>query len=125
MTDGRVNACKECQKKAYSERRNRHIDEFREKDRLRGMLPHRVAARAEYQKSHKPLVNQIKYNWIKRNPEKRAAHKAVHNAIRRGDLVRLPCVVCGDPKSQAHHSDYEKPLEVTWRCRKHHHRGLF
>lgn len=41
-------------------------------------------------------------------------------AIRSGQLVKQPCQVCGDPKSQAHHDDYSKPLEVQWLCSKHH-----
>jgi len=45
---------------------------------------------------------------------------AVRNALRHGTLTRLPCVVCGNPKSQAHHSDYTQPLLITWLCHIHH-----
>jgi DNA-binding NtrC family response regulator len=31
-----------------------------------------------------------------------------------------PCVVCGDPESEGHHPDYNKPLQITALCRKHH-----
>lgn len=41
-------------------------------------------------------------------------------AIKNGTLKRLPCEVCGDEKSQAHHTDYTKHLEIKWLCRKHH-----
>lgn len=58
--------------------------------------------------------------WNKAYPEKRAAHKKVESAIRAGKLKRQPCVRCGNPKSQAHHDDYGKPLEVMWLCRAHH-----
>jgi len=40
--------------------------------------------------------------------------------IRKGEIKRLPCEMCGNPKSQGHHSDYSKPLEIKWLCRKHH-----
>lgn len=41
-------------------------------------------------------------------------------AINRGDLIRQPCIVCGNNRSQAHHEDYNKPLDVIWYCAKHH-----
>lgn len=45
---------------------------------------------------------------------------AVNNAVVRGKLVKLACEVCGNTKSEAHHADYSKPLDVMWLCRKHH-----
>lgn len=48
------------------------------------------------------------------------ARLITRNAIRRGELTRLPCEVCGTAKSHAHHEDYSKPLEVVWLCRAHH-----
>lgn len=54
--------------------------------------------------------------WDRRNVTKRRAHKAVEYALMRGDLVRQPCERCGGLPSQAHHEDYEKPLDVMWLC---------
>lgn len=48
------------------------------------------------------------------------ARYKVGNAVRDGRLVRLPCEVCGEIKSQAHHVDYRKYFKVQWLCRKHH-----
>jgi len=48
------------------------------------------------------------------------AREKVYAAIRSGRLERRPCEVCGDIKSESHHEDYDKPLEVNWLCRKHH-----
>ncbi len=50
-------------------------------------------------------------------------------AIKRGRLVPQPCESCGATgrmadgrnKVQAHHDDYNKPLEVRWLCQEHHH----
>ena len=41
-------------------------------------------------------------------------------AIAKGRIKRQPCCVCGDPKSEGHHEDYTKPLDVIWLCAKHH-----
>jgi hypothetical protein len=38
----------------------------------------------------------------------------------KGELIREPCLVCGDTKSHAHHEDYTKPLDVVWLCMTHH-----
>lgn len=40
--------------------------------------------------------------------------------VKRGAVRKLPCSVCNDVNSEAHHKDYSKPLEVIWFCRKHH-----
>jgi hypothetical protein len=73
----------------------------------------------DYYLREKERVLGIKRRWAERNPEKRAAHIAVGNAVRDGRLVKLPCEVCG-AKAQAHHDDYSKPLEVRWLCPPHH-----
>lgn len=50
----------------------------------------------------------------------RRARWLVNRAIQRGALVKNPCEVCGNTESEAHHCDYNKPLEVTWLCDNHH-----
>lgn len=56
-----------------------------------------------------------------RYKQQRAAHSLVSEAIRRGDLVRQPCEVCGGTiRVHAHHDDYSKPLLVRWLCVAHH-----
>ncbi len=54
------------------------------------------------------------------HPLRFKVRKAVSNAIQVGHLVPQPCEVCGEGKTQAHHDDYNKPLEVRWLCHKHH-----
>ena len=55
-----------------------------------------------------------------RYPERVRAREKVLYALKRGKLMRQPCEVCGETKTQAHHDDYSKPLEVRWLCKKHH-----
>jgi hypothetical protein len=61
-----------------------------------------------------------RYYKAKRNSVKVTAREAVKKAVKNGGLVVEPCMVCGDPQSEAHHSDYTKPLDVDWLCKKHH-----
>jgi transcriptional regulator with XRE-family HTH domain len=52
--------------------------------------------------------------------QKYRARTILNNAIYSGYVDRLPCAVCGDKISQAHHDDYSKALDVVWLCRSHH-----
>lgn len=67
--------------------------------------------------------------WDDFTPEEKEKLKArahASMALKRGQIHRKPCEVCGSPKSQMHHPDYSKHLEVVWLCRPHHmevHRG--
>ena len=107
--DGLLGSCKEC-KKAYEKA---HHAEARiaksEYNRKRQRDPDRRKRKMAYLKKHRT-----------ENPEKYKARQAVGNAIRDGRLLRLPCKECGNPKSEAHHGDYSKPLDVEWLCFKCH-----
>lgn len=48
------------------------------------------------------------------------AHKAIRNRLSRGKLEKQPCEVCGSEPAEAHHDDYNKPLEIRWLCKKCH-----
>ena len=41
--------------------------------------------------------------------KRKVAYKATREAIKEGRLIRKPCQVFGNPKSDAHHEDYDKP----------------
>jgi hypothetical protein len=51
--------------------------------------------------------------------QKSRAVSLVNLAIKRGDLVRGACEVCGSAESHGHHDDYSKPLKVRWLCSLH------
>lgn len=51
---------------------------------------------------------------------KMKSRQITRNAIRRGELIKQPCEVCGAEKVDAHHDDYDKPLDIRWLCRIHH-----
>lgn len=120
--DGHVSKCKECTKAGVRQNRLDNHDHYIEYDRNRNMLPQRVAARAILQKTpagkfqHKLAL--VKHQRL--HPDRYRARYAVTNAIRDGRLMRMPCEVCGNAKTDGHHPDYSRPLDVKWLCRKHH-----
>lgn len=70
--------------------------------------------------------NAYMRKWRKTHPlnEEQRIKSIVRNKvamrIRRGQMQRLPCVICGDPKSECHHEDYSKPYDIVFLCPKHH-----
>lgn len=85
----------------------------------------KIASRKRYLKIkddpvEKQRILETNRRWAKRNPEKREAHKQVMYALRRGQLNKMPCEVCGQTKVEAHHENYSIPLNVVWLCKKHH-----
>ena len=110
MADGYLNKCKECTKSDVKTNRYKNHEYYLAYDRKRF---HENQERREYS-----FATSKRYT--KKNPNKRSARSAISNAIRDGRIIKKPCEVCGCEKSEAHHEDYSKPLEVKWLCRKHH-----
>lgn len=52
--------------------------------------------------------------------KRRKARSDFNHHLRDKKLERQPCEVCGAAKAEAHHDDYNKPLDVRWLCFKHH-----
>ena len=109
MLDGHVNKCKECNKKDVAENRLKNIDRIRQYDRERAKRPERIK-----------LALEISRAWRQADKRRDACHNAVSRAIKNGNLVRQPCIRCGNEKSLAHHEDYDKPLDVMWLCQPCH-----
>ena len=62
--------------------------------------------------------------WQSAHPGAARAHRLVARAIEKGALVREPCIVCGEPKTEAHHFNgylgENAWSQIEWRCRTHH-----
>jgi hypothetical protein len=77
-----------------------------------------IEAKDAPQGGAKPLTRQARWRLL--NPKAYWSHVALQSALRRGLVVRQPCEVCGEEKTDAHHHDYDRPLAVKWLCRRHH-----
>lgn len=112
MGDGYLNKCKECTKQDvknnYRTRRDRYVQYEKER------WPARKAK--DQLRKQSPEYKAYKKRWRAENQHKQQAHTAVARALRDGALVRKPCQHCSDPRSKAHHPDYDKPLDVVWLC---------
>lgn len=86
---------------------NANDPHFKAKRRARNARPEVRAYQATYQKYRVPK-------------HVRAARRKVATEIDAGRLRRLPCEMCGAFKTEAHHEDYRRPLDVQWLCRQHH-----
>ena len=107
--DGLGYKCKECAKLAARNNYAKNRDRYAQYERERFQRPERKALCIKYQQKRR-----------QRSPEKYQARTAVQNALRDGLLVKGACAVCGSVETEAHHTDYAKPLEVIWLCRQHH-----
>ena len=122
MGDGHLGKCKDCARADVVANRSVRVDYYREYDRGRASLPHRVAARKQYAATEVGVEGRrwahSKYERI--YPERARAHNAVGNAVRDKKLFKQPCRDCGNGNVHGHHPNYSKPLDVIWLCPEHH-----
>lgn len=113
--------CKDCVCAAVRANRQANLERIRAYDKMRGSMPHRVAARKDYAQTISGKAAHARALTKQRltNPEKTKARNAVSNALRDGRLRSQPCWCCGQ-KAEAHHPDYSRPLDVVWLCQPHH-----
>lgn len=93
MADGYLNKCKECTKEYVKKYREENPERVRDYDRSRGMLPHRVEARAKYAKTEngKAIHKKIQTRYRAENKDKRRTIKLVCQRAREaGKISRTP-----------------------------------
>lgn len=80
---------------------------------------HRAYDKRMYkEKLSRETARRKRYN--NKYPERIKANRKLNYAVKKGYITKLPCNVCNDVKSVAHHDDWDKPLEVIWLCELHH-----
>lgn len=120
--DGRSGTCKQCANARTNnwihdnrERLNKNHSDYQKVHPEKKRISNKV-----WIKAHPDRVKERDNSYRGKYPEKFHARQAVKYAIKVGKLIKQPCEVCGDKKSQAHHDDYSKQLDVRWLCVKHH-----
>jgi len=77
--------------------------------------------------------NEVNRVWRSRNPnwdrsteerrQKSNARRLIHKRVKRGQMLKLPCFICGNVNVSAHHYlgyDKEHALDILWLCIQHH-----
>lgn len=111
--DGLTFYCRVCCKKQWEEYRLNNREKHRESSRS---WYHQGDNKIKRRPSNLRHVKAYQSRW----PEKKKAKEMLNDRVNRGKIKRDPCVECGNPKTEGHHEDYSKPLEVIWLCTKHH-----
>lgn len=106
---------KTCMRTAWYRKNRERVAEYRRAWRRANRDKQRA-----YDRKYKEASSRATREWNARNPEKRRAYNRVQDAMRAGKLKREPCGRCGGGKTEAHHHDYSKPLDVTWLCKPCH-----
>ena len=75
-----------------------------------------------FYEKNKVRIREVQDKYRLKYKVRRIAQAHIQNALKTGKIKKKPCKYCGNPKSEAHHQDYSKTLEVLWLCRKHHRR---
>ena len=99
--------CKQCRK----EREREYTRSHKEAISLKGK---------KYRQKHREECRRQKRRYHQSHPERQQCKDAVQWAKKTGILMVGSCADCGMPPEdiaiQAHHTDYEKPLDVVWLC---------
>ncbi len=107
--DGHLNKCRFCTKLDVKKRYHKEFEKIQAYEKLRFQKPERKKLLRKYQEKRR-----------KKYPGKERARKKTSSAIRDNKIIRNPCEICGDKKSEAHHLDYRRPFLISWLCFKHH-----
>lgn len=72
--------------------------------------------KAEWMRGNRPSYSELNEEQKKKD----CARSYVGVYVRRGKIAKQPCSECGNPEAQAHHENYDKPLDVIWLCKDCH-----
>jgi len=111
--------CKECYKGWWDKNKHRFFKKMQEysKDYYKKNKKRIIARCTKYYKERiKTDLGRKKINAVRLV----RYHKMVGNLP-----TGMACSKCGKPKAEAHHEDYDKPLEVIWLCSSCHRRKHF
>lgn len=124
MADGHLNKCKACTRIDVVVNRVLRVGYYRDYDIKRSRTDARKQSEKQYKKNPRAalLRNDANARYRSKNPDKYNAHKLVTSAVACGRLLpKNACELCGVVcKTEGHHADYSRPLDVIWLCKKCH-----
>ena len=99
--DGKQSKCKVCRKEAS----------------LKYSRTESGRASQEKRKNH-PQYKEYQKNYTKSDDSKynEKFRQRARRAIKKGLIIKTDCESCGNPNTEAHHDDYNKPLVVRFLC---------
>lgn len=102
--DGYDPYCRKCRNKRTAKYRNKKINDPKYKEQQK--IAH---------KNWKNGLSDTEKNKFK-------CRQICNRAIRAGKIKKENCFLCNDDKCEAHHIDYDYPLNVIWLCKKCHYK---
>ena len=118
--NGRKSECKECAKTRGKEYHKKNL----KKNHIRNRKYYKKNAKEitiKHKEWHKNNFEKIKtFINIPEEKKKNTCRFKTNYLVRTNQIKKQPCKICGNPRSEAHHSDYNNPLKIIWLCRKHH-----
>lgn len=116
-------ACHTCYQREWRRRNPGKVKAAKQKwgkTRDRAGDPQAARYNHEYGQRNITRILQRQKQSREQDPRKERARDKARKALRSGKLIRQPCEVCGSERVNAHHEDYDKPMDITWLCPKHH-----
>ena len=121
--DGIRSDCKACQAVSRAAHYRSHRNEECENTRMYYLgreEEKKVKMRVWRDKNRERIATYARIRYHQ-TPEAMKARRMVRDAKSRGELIPCPCENCGaTDKTEAHHDDYSKPLEIRWLCKSCH-----
>lgn len=77
---------------------------------------------SEFRKDKLPIHEHSRFGTGHSSDEREKRKKArsiLNHHLRDKRIKRPGCAICGE-KAEAHHANYDRPLEVEWLCFEHH-----
>jgi hypothetical protein len=116
--DGYTSKCSDCLKVYQKERRD-NLNASKP-DGWKKKAIDKSAYNRAWAAANPGAMTAYKRAYWERNKDRLAIKYKVKYAIKTGKLIKQPCFVCGEIEVDAHHPDYNAPLDVVWLCKKHH-----
>lgn len=123
---GRTCQCRKCRLLLHKEIDARYYKKHQQailarlRNRRRKNPEKFAAAMRRWRNKHLALWRERQTKYNRANKLRVNARTKLIYWKNKGVIKQKPCIVCGSLKSEAHHCDYKKPLEVMWMCKLHH-----